>query len=78
MTTHPFTTKAQRVLQAADQAASRLGHDYVGTAHLLLGLVSDNDFLASQILSSLGVTPEQVHAATLRTICPEHDTPRAG
>lgn len=55
-----FTNNAKRVLQYAQQTAQRLGHDYVGTEHILLGLVLNKDGVAGQVLAQLGLTPENV------------------
>ncbi|MBI3461618.1 MAG: hypothetical protein HY000_00950 [Planctomycetes bacterium] len=71
-----FTARARKVLQLANQEAQRLNHDYIGTEHLLLGLVKEDVGVASQILSGLGfelriarcavekVAPPNSHAAT--------------
>jgi len=59
-----FTERAQNVLLLAQQEASRLGHDYVGTEHLLLGLMHEGEGLAAKALSSfdmnLTIVREQV------------------
>ena len=46
------------MLQYAQQTAQRLGHDYVGTEHILLGLVLNKEGVAGQVLAQLGLTPE--------------------
>lgn len=50
-----FTDGARRVLVLANEDAARLGHDFVGTEHLLLGLIREGRGLAAQALESLGV-----------------------
>jgi ATP-dependent Clp protease ATP-binding subunit ClpC len=51
-----FSRKAQKAIRVAKKEADQLGHDYVGTEHLLLGLLKDSTNLASNILDNLGVT----------------------
>ncbi len=55
-----FTKHARQVLQIAQEEAVRLNHNYVGTEHLLLGLVKEENGLASRALRELGVTPSDV------------------
>jgi ATP-dependent Clp protease ATP-binding subunit ClpC len=55
-----FTPRAQRVLALARAEAHRLNHNYVGTEHLLLGLVQEGEGLAAKALLDLGITPQQV------------------
>ena len=79
-----FTQKAQMALQAAEQSAIALGHDYIGSEHLLLGLLKTKDCLASRLLEQTGVTAEQVEDCVSRLIgtaapdgkAPEGLTPR--
>lgn len=56
----PLTPKAQKVMVAAEEEARRLGHQVVGTEHLLLGLLREGDELATRILNELGLKPEQI------------------
>ena len=51
----PFTPRAKRVLEWSLEEARKLGHDYIGTKHLLLGLVRDGESVAIQVLENLGV-----------------------
>jgi hypothetical protein len=51
--TLPFTPRAKAMLRCAAEEALRLGHNYVGTEHLLLGLVSDGDSVAAKVLLDL-------------------------
>ncbi|MDO8686413.1 MAG: ATP-dependent Clp protease ATP-binding subunit [Clostridiales bacterium] len=55
-----FTEKAERALKIAQEVAMKLGHDYVGTEHLLLGLVAEGSGVAARVLQAQGVTPEKV------------------
>ncbi len=56
----PFTPHARKVLEEAINASVDLGHRYVGTEHLLLGLYRGQDGLARQILEQLGAKPDMV------------------
>ena len=62
-----FTQNARRALQAANQAARELGHNYVGTEHLLLGIVKEEG-MAGDILRQIGLTEEMVTGSILRLI----------
>jgi ATP-dependent Clp protease ATP-binding subunit ClpC len=56
-----FTDRARRVVVLAQEEARKLGHDYVGTEHLLLGLTHEGvGGLAAKVLESLGIGPETV------------------
>ncbi|MBU0951813.1 MAG: ATP-dependent Clp protease ATP-binding subunit [Elusimicrobia bacterium] len=50
-----FTERAQKVISIAQEEAKRLNHDYVGTEHLLLGLVALGEGVAAQVLANLGI-----------------------
>jgi ATP-dependent Clp protease ATP-binding subunit ClpC len=54
-----FTPKARRVLELAIEEARNLGHNYVGTEHLLLGVLSEKEGMGAQILSDLGINIEK-------------------
>ncbi len=58
-----FTERARKVIEFARQEAGRLGHDYVGTEHLLLGLVRLGEGVAVEILKGFGVDLESVRLA---------------
>jgi len=51
----PFTPRAKKAIELAGREASDLGHNYIGTEHLLLGLVREGDGVAAQVLARLGV-----------------------
>ncbi|MGB9867445.1 MAG: ATP-dependent Clp protease ATP-binding subunit [Bacillota bacterium] len=57
-----FTERAQRVLYLAKEEAQNLGHDYVGTEHLLLGLIREGNSIAARVLNSMGVDLNRVRA----------------
>ena len=58
-----FTQKAQNALQFTLQAASELGHTYIGSEHLLLGLLQEPSSIAARCLEDRGVDREAVRAA---------------
>jgi prophage maintenance system killer protein len=70
----PFTPRAKKVLELARREAKGLGHSYVGTEHLLLGLVREGEGVAAQVLAGLGAdrarVVEQVLGA-LRSVPPQ-------
>jgi ATP-dependent Clp protease ATP-binding subunit ClpA len=57
-----FTDRARRVVVHAQEEARRLHHDYLGTEHLLLGLVREGEGVAARALASLGISLEAVRA----------------
>jgi ATP-dependent Clp protease ATP-binding subunit ClpA len=68
-----FTDRARRVLVLAQEEASLLGHGFIGTEHILLGLVAEGDGLAAQALESLDISLDAV-----RMKVEEHIGPAAG
>ncbi len=58
-----FTERARRVLTLAQEEAQRFNHNYIGTEHLLLGLVREGDGVAAKVLSNLGVELGKVRSA---------------
>ena len=64
----PFTPKAKRVLELAIEEARQLGHNYVGTEHLLLGLIREGEGVAARVLQELGVDRKKVRDETLRLL----------
>lgn len=61
----PFTPRAKRVLEYAHEEAGNLGHEYIGTEHLLLGLLRETEGVAAQVLMNLGVKLEEVREEIL-------------
>ena len=55
-----FTEKAKEVIKKSQQYAVRMGHDYVGTEHILLGLVGVKDSVASKAIEAQGVSEEAI------------------
>jgi ClpA/ClpB-like protein len=64
----PFTPSAKKVLELTLEEASLLGDDYIGTQHLLLGIIRQGDGIAAQVLSKLGVELETVRAKVLEIV----------
>jgi ATP-dependent Clp protease ATP-binding subunit ClpC len=58
-----FTKRARKVLSLAQEEAQRLGHNYIGTEHLLLGLVREGDGVAAKVLSNCGVKLDEVRSS---------------
>src|SRR5688500_8538943 len=58
-----FTECARKVLQLAQEEALRFNHDYIGTEHLLLGLVREGDGVAARVLNNMGVQLPKVRSA---------------
>jgi ATP-dependent Clp protease ATP-binding subunit ClpC len=56
----PFTPKAKKVIELAMDEAKSLGHNYIGTEHLLLGLIRESEGVAAQVLLNLGLDLEKV------------------
>jgi len=65
MSNLPFTPRAKKVLELAMEEASQLGHNYIGTEHLLLGLIKENEGIAAQVLLNLRVKLEDVRNQVL-------------
>ncbi len=61
----PFTPRAKKVLELSMEEASNLGHNYIGTEHLLLGLIKENEGIAAKVLTNLGVKLEDVREEVL-------------
>ena len=63
-----FTRKAQEVINAAQQAALELGHDYIGTEHILIGLIDVKDSVSAKALESQGVSKKDIVEKIASTI----------
>jgi ATP-dependent Clp protease ATP-binding subunit ClpC len=64
----PYTSRAKKVLELSMSEARELNHSYVGTEHLLLGLLREEKGIAAQVLTDAGVNLEQARAETLRLL----------
>jgi ATP-dependent Clp protease ATP-binding subunit ClpA len=63
-----LTDRAKHVIELAIDEARRLGHNYIGTEHLLLGLVREGEGIAAGVLESLGVNLDKVRKTTVDVI----------
>jgi ATP-dependent Clp protease ATP-binding subunit ClpC len=64
----PYTSRAKKVLEFAMAEARDFNHSYVGTEHLLLGLLREEKGIAAQVLNSLGVTLDEAREETLKVL----------
>jgi hypothetical protein len=64
----PFTPRAKKVLELALREALQLGHNYIGTEHILLGLVREGEGVGAQVLSSLGIDLVRVRHEVTRLL----------
>jgi ATP-dependent Clp protease ATP-binding subunit ClpC len=64
----PFTPHAKKVFELALREALQLGHNYIGTKHILLGLVGEKEGVAARVLSNLKVDPEQVREGVVERL----------
>ena len=55
-----FTDRARKVMQLANREAQRFNHEYIGTEHILLGLVKEGSGVAVAVLQNLGVDPRKI------------------
>ena len=65
-----FTDRAREVVVLAQEEAGRLGDNYIGTEHILLGLLGAEEGMAARVLESLDITVERVRAKLVRTSSP--------
>jgi ATP-dependent Clp protease ATP-binding subunit ClpC len=65
-----FTERAKQVVVLAQEEARALKHNYIGTEHILLGLLREEEGLAARVLESLDITVEEVRAQVARIIGP--------
>jgi ATP-dependent Clp protease ATP-binding subunit ClpC len=64
----PFTPRAKRVLELSWDEARQLGHNYIGTEHLLLGLIREGEGVAVRVLENLGVDLSRVRSNVIRML----------
>ena len=64
----PFTPRAKRVLELAAEEARNLGHNYIGTEHILLGLIKEAEGVASQVLINLGLDLSSVRGEVMNIL----------
>jgi ATP-dependent Clp protease ATP-binding subunit ClpC len=64
----PFTRRAQKVLELSLRESLRLNHGYIGTEHILLGLIGEGDGVAAHVLTKLGADLDQVRQQVLKSL----------
>jgi ATP-dependent Clp protease ATP-binding subunit ClpC len=64
----PFTPRAKKVLELSLRESLQLGHDYIGTEHILLGLIREGDGVAAQVLVRLGADLNRVRAEVIKLV----------
>ncbi len=64
----PFTPRAKRVLELSLEEARQLGHNYIGTEHLLLGLIREGEGVAARVLENVGVDLSKVRTQVIRML----------
>ncbi len=72
-----LTPRSKRILELAAMEARRLGHNYIGTEHILMAVIRDGDGVAAQILTSLGVSLADFYRNTLNSIDNESFSPNS-
>ncbi len=72
-----LTPRAKRVIELAIDEARHLGHNYIGTEHLLLGLLHEGEGVAASVLESFGITLEQARTETTKLLTQSLTRPRA-
>lgn len=73
----PFTPRAKRVLELSLEEARQLGHNYIGTEHLLLGLIREGEGVAARVLENLGVDLTKVRTQVIRMLGETSETATA-
>jgi len=71
----PYTPRVKRVLALAAKEARRLRHTYVGTEHILLGLLAEGDGVAPRVLKDMGVDTEKTRLEILKELDPNFPSP---
>ena len=68
MNENKFSPRAERALELAEQSASDLGHRYIGSEHLLLGLILEEEGIAHRVLTEQGLTAEMVQQILVSSV----------
>ena len=68
MSENKFTPRAEEALRLSQEAAEEMGHGYVGSEHLLLGLIREEEGIAHRVLAEYGVTDEMVCSVLQRSV----------
>jgi len=74
----PFTPRAKKVLELALREALSLGHNYIGTEHILLGLLREGEGVAARVLKSLDIDIERTRNEILRELDPQFSAGEQG
>ena len=74
----PFTPRAKKVLALSASEARGLGHSYVGTEHILLGLLREGEGIAARVLENLGVDLDETRYEIMKTLDPNYDPSSEG
>uniref|UniRef100_A0A7S0V3A7 Clp R domain-containing protein n=1 Tax=Polytomella parva TaxID=51329 RepID=A0A7S0V3A7_9CHLO len=74
----PFTPRVKRVMEMSMEEARQLGHNYVGTEHLLLGLLREGEGVAARVLETLGADQAKIRTQVLRMIGESQEAVGAG
>ena len=78
MNGYNFTDRVRKVLQKSREEAARLHHEYVGTEHILLGLVREGEGVATAVLTNLGVDLDNIRNAVEKAVRPGEPSAAAG
>jgi ATP-dependent Clp protease ATP-binding subunit ClpA len=70
-----FTDRSRRVVVLAQEEARLLGHNYIGTEHLLLGLIAEDESVAARTLRALGITLDSAREQARQVVGPSHEEP---
>jgi hypothetical protein len=73
----PFTPRAKKVLELGLREALQLGHNHIGTEHILLGLIREGEGVAAQVLTGMGVELAQVRERVIQLASTERAEPQA-
>src|SRR2546423_4280024 len=65
-----FTDRARKVMQLANEEAKRFTHEYIGTEHILLGLIKEGAGVAANVLKNLNIEPRQVREEIEKIVQP--------
>jgi ATP-dependent Clp protease ATP-binding subunit ClpC len=74
----PFTPRAKKVLELSLREALQLGHNYIGTEHILLGLIREGEGVAAQVLLALGADLDKVRSAVIQLLSGYYGKPSEG
>merc|ERR1711933_558334 len=74
----PFTPRAKRVLEISLDEARQLGHNYIGTEHILLGLLREGEGVAARVLETLRAEPAKIRNQVIRLVGDSQEAVGAG